>query len=127
MKESVRIFRFAVIGTLNALITAFVIWLMMDELAYDYIPTNITAYVTAQINNFVWSKYWIFPTENKKNNIWKQMLFFCSAFVLAYSAQFSFLITLVEIGDVNEYLAQFLGLFIYGGVNFVINKRVTFR
>ena len=127
MKESVRIFRFAVIGTLNALITAFVIWLMMDELSYDYIPANITAYVVAQIHNFIWSKYWIFPIENKKNNIWKQMLFFCSAFGLAYSAQFLFLVTLVECGDVNEYLAQFLWLFIYGTVNFIVNKKLTFR
>ena len=127
MKESVRIFIFAVIGTLNALITAFVIWLMMDELSYDYIPANITAYVVAQIHNFIWSKYWIFPIENKKNNIWKQMLFFCSAFGLAYSAQFLFLVTLVECGDVNEYLAQFLGLFIYGTVNFIVNKKLTFR
>ena len=127
MKESVRIFRFAVIGTLNALITAFVIWLMMDELSYDYIPANITAYIVAQIHNFIWSKYWIFPIENKKNNIWKQMLFFCSAFGLAYSAQFLFLVTLVACGDVNEYLAQFLGLFIYGTVNFIVNKKLTFR
>lgn len=127
MKESVRIFRFAVIGTLNALITAFVIWLMMDELSYDYIPANITAYIVAQIHNFIWSKYWIFPIENKKNNIWKQMLFFCSAFGLAYSAQFLFLVTLVECGDVNEYPAQFLGLFIYGTVNFIVNKKLTFR
>lgn len=127
MKESTRIFRFAVIGTLNALITAFVIWLMMDELSYDYIPANILAYIVAQVHNFIWSKYWIFPTENKKNNIWQQMLFFCSAFGLAYSAQFLFLITLVECGDVNEYLAQFLGLFVYGTVNFIINRRVTFR
>ena len=127
MKESVLIFRFAVIGTLNALITAFVIWLMMDELSYDYIPANITAYIVAQIHNFIWSKYWIFPIENKKNNIWKQILFFCSAFGLAYSAQFLFLVTLVECGDVNEYLAQFLGLFIYGTVNFIVNKKLTFR
>lgn len=127
MKESVRILRFALIGTLNALITAFVIWLMMDKLSYDYIPANVTAYVTAQINNFIWSKYWIFPTENKKNSVWKQMLFFCTAFGLAYTAQFLFLVTLVECADVNEYLAQFLGLFIYGGVNFIINRKVTFR
>ena len=127
MKESVRIFRFAVIGTLNALITAFVIWLMMDELSYDYIPANITAYIVAQIHNFIWSKYWIFPIENKKNNIWKQILFFCSAFGLGYGAQFLFLVSLVECGDVNEYLAQFLGLFIYGTVNFIVNKKLTFR
>ncbi|WP_455587161.1 GtrA family protein [Bacteroides sp.] len=127
MKESVRVFRFAVIGTLNALITAFVIWLMMSELSYDYIPANITAYIIAQIHNFIWCKYWIFQTESKKNNLWKQMLFFAMAFGIAYSAQFLFLIILVEAGDVNEYLAQFLGLFVYGTVNFITNRKLTFR
>ena len=127
MKESVRIFRFAVIGTLNALITAFVIWLMMNELSYDYIPANITAYIVAQIHNFIWCKYWVFPTEDKKNNLWQQVLFFAMAFGISYSAQFIFLIILVEAGDVNEYLAQFLGLFIYGTVNFITNRKLTFR
>ena len=127
MKESVRIFRFAVIGTLNALITAFVIWLMMNELSYDYIPANITAYIVAQIHNFIWCKYWEFPTEDKKNNLWQQVLFFAMAFGIAWSAQFIFLIILVEAGDVNEYLAQFLGLFIYGTVNFITNRKLTFR
>ena len=127
MKESVRIFRFAVIGTLNALITAFVIWLLMNEISYDYIPANITAYIVAQIHNFIWCKYWVFPTEDKKNNLWQQVLFFAMAFGIAYSAQFIFLIILVEAGDVNEYLAQFLGLFIYGTVNFITNRKLTFR
>ena len=127
MKESVRIFRFAVIGTLNALITAFVIWLMMNELSYDYIPANFPAYIVAQIHNFIWCKYWVFPTEDKKNNLWQQVLFFAMAFGIAYSAQFIFLIILVEAGDVNEYLAQFLGLFIYGTVNFITNRKLTFR
>ena len=81
----------------------------------------------AQIHNFIWSKYWIFPTENKKNNIWQQMLFFSIAFGIAYSAQFLFLILLVEAWNVNEYLAQFFGLFIYGSVNFITNKKLTFR
>ena len=127
MKEPVRIFRFAVVGTLNAIITAIVVWLMMHIEGEDYITANIVAYVVAQVHNFVWCKYWIFPTESRKNSLWKQMLFFGMAFGIAYSAQFLFLISLVEAGDVNEYLAQFLGLFIYGTVNFITNKKITFR
>ena len=90
---------------------------------------NIVAYVIAQAHNFGWSKYWIFPlqTETKKNNIWRQMLFFSGAFLIAYSAQFLFLLLLVEIFHCNEYLAQFLGLFVYGAVNFMSNKYITFR
>ena len=127
MKESTRICRFAVIGTLNALITAITIWVMMDELDINYMLSNVTAYILAQTHNFIWCKYWIFPVENKKNSIWKQILLFCSAFAVAYTAQFLFLVLLVEGLDVNEYLAQFLGLFIYGGANFLANKKITFQ
>ena len=122
-----RIFRFAVIGTLNALITAVTIWFMMDELDINYMLSNVTAYILAQTHNFIWCKYWIFPVEKRKNNVWKQILFFCSAFGVAYTAQFLFLILLVEGLDVNEYLAQFLGLFIYGAANFIANKKITFQ
>ena len=113
MKESVRIFRFIVIGTMNALIMALVVWLMMREMSFegDYMVANVTAYII----------------EKRKNNVWKQILFFCSAFGVAYTAQFLFLILLVEGLDVNEYLAQFLGLFIYGAANFIANKKITFQ
>ena len=126
MKESARIFRFAVIGTLNALITAATIGIMMGVLGIHYLASNVTAYVLAQTHNFIWCKYWIFPTD-KKSNTWRQVLLFLIAFGMAYVAQFLFLIVLVELWDCNEYLAQFLGLFIYGTVNFLMNKRVTFR
>ena len=113
---------------MNALIMALVVWLMMKEISFDgdYMVANITAYLIAQIHNFIWCKYWIFPTD-KKSNTWRQVLLFLIAFGMAYVAQFLFLIVLVELWDCNEYLAQFLGLFIYGTVNFLMNKRVTFR
>ena len=126
MKESTRIFRFAVIGTLNAVITALMVWFMMHVVDVNYRLSNVTAYIVAQTHNFLWSKYWIFPSD-KKSSTWRQVLLFSIAFGLAYIAQFLFLIGLVEGLGCNEYLAQFLGLFIYGGVNFVMNKRVTFK
>lgn len=129
MKESVRVIRFATIGTLNALITALVVGILMHYAQEDYMIANVVAYIVAQIHNFIWSKYWIFPlqTDIKKNNIWHQMLFFVCAFAVAYTAQFLFLLLLVEVFYCNEYLAQFLGLFIYGAVNFLSNKYITFR
>lgn len=129
MKETVRIFRFMVIGTANAIIMAVVVWLMMSSLTFDgdYMVANITAYIIAQVHNFMWCKYWIFPKERSKNGVWKQIVFFCSAFGVAYTAQFLFLVLLVEGLGVNEYLGQFLGLFVYGSVNFMANRRITFK
>lgn len=52
LKESTRIFRFILIGSLNALITAVVVFIMMEVLDYGYQISNITAYIAALINNF---------------------------------------------------------------------------
>lgn len=125
MKESVRIFRFIVVGSLNALITAVVIWLMMDVLGLGYIWANVGGYVAALINNFFWCKYWIFPSE--KGSFMREIPLFLIAFGCAYGAQFVSLLLMVEALGMNKYLAQFLGLFVYGAVNFLMNRKVTFR
>lgn len=125
MKETTRIVRFALIGTLNALIMAITVWVMLDVLAVNYLLSNIAAYTLAQLNNFVWCKHWIFPSE-KKSSAWRQALLFSIAFFMAYTSQFLFLLLLVEVLHCNEYLAQFLGLFVYGAVNFIMNRKITF-
>ncbi|WP_455673621.1 GtrA family protein [Phocaeicola sp.] len=129
MKESVRLLRFAVVGTLNYIITMLVIWIMMTALSFkgDYMVANITAYIIAQTHNFIWCRYWVFPSEEKKNNMGQQILLFCTAFGVAYCIQFLFLILLVEVLGTNEYVAQFLGLVLYGAINFIANKKITFR
>ena len=129
MRESVRIMRFAIVGTLNALITALIVGLLMHIEGEHYMIAYVESYVVAKIHRFIWCKYWIFPFEadRKKNTIWHEILFFSCAFAVAYGAQFLFLLFLVEICGCNEYLAQFLGLFVYGGINFMSNKWITFR
>lgn len=125
VKETVRIIRFIIVGTLNALITALVVWLMMDIIECNYIISNIVAYVIAQAHNFFWSKYWIFTSH--KGRFHREIPLFLFAFGCAYGAQFLALLIMVELGGMNEYLAQFLGLFVYGAVNFIMNKRLTFK
>lgn len=124
VKNTVRVIRFMLVGTLNAAITALIVWLMMDKLDCNYMITNIVAYVIAQINNFFWSKYWVFTSH--KGKFRREIPLFLIAFGCAYCSQFLALLMMVEILNLNEYLAQFLGLFVYGSVNYVMNKRVTF-
>lgn len=129
MKESVRIIRFTIVGTLNAIIIALTVWLFMDICNLGYLLANIVAYILAQTNNFLWCKYWIFPLdkETKKNSTRRQILFFLMSFILAYVSQFIFIVLLIELLHFDEYLAQFLGLFVYGAVNFMSNKLITFK
>lgn len=71
MKESVRIFRFIVIGTMNALIMALVVWLMMREMSFegDYMVANVTAYIIACIHNFILVQVLDIPRRKRKNNV----------------------------------------------------------
>lgn len=123
MKESVRLVRFIIIGTLNALITAFVVWLMMSPLGCNYIWSNIVAYIIAQTHNFIWCKYWVFPSDG---SFAREIPLFLIAFGVAYGMQFLVLLFLVEICDMNAYWAQFIGLVLYGAVNYFMNRYLTF-
>ena len=117
MKASVRLVRFATIGTLNYLITMLVIWIVMSYFSFKgkYIVANI------------WSKYWIFPSSNPQNSLWQQIMLFCTAFGIAYGIQLLFVILMIEAIGIKEFTAQFIGIKIYGAVNFMVNNRITFR
>lgn len=125
MENSQQVIRFILVGTSNALIAASVVWLMMDVLDFNYLASNITGYVAALLNNFLWSKFWVFSSGRGKYI--QEAILFLLAFFCAYGAQFLCLLMMVEIFAWNEYVSQFLGLFIYGSVNFIMNKRVTFK
>lgn len=125
MKESVRIVRFIIIGTLNALIAAVIIFVMMGLFDCSYIWSNVVGYIATLINNFFWCKYWIFPSS--EGGIMRQIPLFLIAFGCAYGAQFLSLLFMVELCQINEYWAQFLGMFVYGAVNFIMNRKVTFK
>ena len=87
MKESVRILRFAIVGSSNALITALVIWILMDILDCNYLWSNMAGYVAALVNNFFWSKYWVFSSGKGDsfipNRFWLRLRY--SIHILAFN------------------------------------------
>lgn len=119
-----QIFRFVVAGTLNAVIIAAVVWFLMDELGCNYLWSNVAGYSAALINNFFWSKYWVFSAG--KGFYARQAILFLLAFACAYGAQVLVLLAMVEGAGWDEFISQFPSLFIYGAVNFLMNKKITF-
>ncbi len=117
--------RFAVVGFSNFVIISLTVWVMMDLLEQHYILSNICAYTLAIVSSFVLNKVWVFCSDSK--NLGREILLYLSAFGCAYVAQFLFMWSLIEFAGMNEYLAQFLGLFIFGTVNFLMNKLLTFQ
>ena len=57
MKESVRILRFAIVGSSNALITALVIWILMDILDCNYLWSNMAGFLEG--DSFIPNRFWL--------------------------------------------------------------------
>lgn len=44
-----------------------------------------------------------------------------------WGIQLLFVILMIEAIGIKEFTAQFIGIIIYGAVNFMVNNRITFR
>lgn len=124
-EELMRIVRFAVVGFSNFLIISLFVWLMMEVFHRDMVIANVIAYSIALVNNFVWNKVWVFRA--KGGNLLKEIALNLIAYGTAYLLQLGFSFSMVEWVGLNEYMAQFLGLFIFGATNFIMNKMLTFK
>ena len=119
------ILKFAIVGFANFLIIMATAWLLGEKLALHYMIANVCAYLLAFVNNFYWNRTWVFQSTSKK--IRRQIVLFLTAYGCAYLVKASVVYALVEGIGTNEPLAQFIGLFPFGAVNFLMNKLLTFR
>lgn len=124
--EIVKFVKFAILGCFNTLITAVVIWVLMRLLSYSYVTANVWGYLIGIVNSFVWSKLWVFKAQHS-NRIGREVFLFSVACLVAYGVQLACLLFMVKCISINEYMAQFLGIFVYGVINFIINRLFTFR
>lgn len=120
-----RLIRFIIVGFSNFIIISLTVWIMMSLLRQELYESNVCAYTLAICNSFYWNKRWVF--QSKGGNVKREITLFLTAFGCAYLLQVLFVFIMCELLNLNEYLAQFLGLFVFGAVNFLMNKFVTFQ
>ncbi|MDL2223531.1 GtrA family protein [Bacteroidales bacterium OttesenSCG-928-M11] len=151
MKKSffIELIKYGIVGVINTLITAVVIWIIMRFIFQvtantDASPTalsvsNFIGYVAGVINSFVWNRNWTF--KSKKD--WKkEFLFFVGAFLVCYIPQLILVNLLNSYADFpsidfslfgfdifinHAYICQLIGIIFFTAMNFLVNKYVTFR
>lgn len=124
-EEFNRVLRFCVVGFSNFVIISLTVWIMMHLLEKTVYVANVVAYTLAIASSFVWNKVWVFKASH--GSVAREIALYLLAFACAYLLQFAFLCCMVELVGLNEYLAQFLGLFVFGATNFLMNKLLTFK
>ena len=120
-----RVMRFVGVGFSNVVIISLTVWIMMHLCQADMLPANITAYAIALVNNFVWNKLWVFRARG--GNLLREIALNLIAYGTAYLLQLGCSFALADLLGMNEYVAQFIGLFVFGATNFIMNKLLTFK
>ena len=124
-EEFLRVMRFVVVGFSNFVIISLTVWIMMHLCQADMLPANITACAIALVNNFVWNKLWVFRARG--GNLLREIALNLIAYGTAYLLQLGCSFALADLLGMNEYVAQFIGLFVFGATNFIMNKLLTFK
>jgi putative flippase GtrA len=119
--------KFGIVGVSNTLIS-YSIYAVLTYLGLYYIFSNIIAFAVSMANAFYWNNKHVF-NENREN---RNAL--GSAFRMVVSYALSGLIVgsvllyiFVDIFEISEYIAPFLGLCITVPLNFILNRFWVFK
>jgi len=136
--------KYGIVGVINTLLTAIVIWIMMhlvfqtgkEENVSSQVITisNITGYIVGLINSFIWNRKWTFQS---KSHWGKEFIKFTFAFLICYIPQLFFVNLIntytsfrLDIGPLaisHAYTCQLIGIVFYTSLNFLLNKYFTFK
>lgn len=65
-RERTRFFRFAVVGTIGAVIDFGVMNLLVIQFAFPLVIAGTVSFIAAIISNFSWNRYWTYPDSRSK-------------------------------------------------------------
>lgn len=133
----VQLFRYAVVGVMNTLLTLTVIFLCKSLLGVNEYVSNALGYIVGLINSFLWNRRWVFRSHGVLS---RQAIHFLTGFAVCYAIQFAivWLINQSWFGDcqfellggfvISGYgIATLVGNIVYTLSNFLFNKIVTFK
>lgn len=124
LSEYKRICKFIVVGCINTLIT-YLVYVVCRWIDLSPVFSNTLGYVIGVANSYIWNKKWVFRSASPK--IVRQMGLFLLAFLLAFSVQLAVFKALLNYTHLNEYFVQLVSMVIYTGLNYSINRGITFR
>jgi putative flippase GtrA len=116
--------KFSFVGVLNTLITLLTIWVFVNVFSTSHYVANVMGYVLGVLNSFIMNKIWTF---NHKSKTGATFIKFIGVFVITYLIQFSVLSLLLNFSKLDPFVSQILAMITYTILNFIINKKFTFK
>jgi putative flippase GtrA len=74
--ERTRFLKFALVGTLGAIIDFGVMNLLTRLTGMDLVPAGTISFICAVISNFLWNRYWTYPESRSRHVLHQLGMFF---------------------------------------------------
>ena len=65
-KELIRFIKFAIVGTIGAMVDFGTLYLLHAVLGLNIALANTCSFTAAVISNFIWNRYWTYPDSRSK-------------------------------------------------------------
>lgn len=65
-KEVTRFFKFAVVGTIGAVVDFGILYLLHAVMGWPLALSNTISFTCAVVSNFTWNRYWTYPDSRTK-------------------------------------------------------------
>lgn len=133
-KGFLQIVKYGLVGIANTALTTAVIYILLylflnkeDESSSSLLLLsiiNIIGYLVGLINSFILNRCWTFQSKTD----WKSSFArFLLAFGICFLLQLVVVLCCNHIQLASPYVCQLIGIVVYSGLNFVLNKYYTFR
>ena len=118
--------QYYMVGASGVLVNLGVLYILADIAGFWYVASQVVAISISITTNFLFNRYWTFGShvEDKKNSVMYVKFIIISAIGMAI--QLGITVTLVESSAFYHMYGAGIGIAVASGINYVLNRRVTF-
>lgn len=129
MKNNNELVKFLIVGVLNTIIGASIMYVAYNFLGLNYWISTSLNYIVAGTFSFFANKKFTFKSEGKT---FQKIILFIITLVFCYFIAFYLskkIMIFINIDNIKlkENISMFLGMIIYTVLNFIFQKKIVFR
>ena len=129
MKNDNELVKFLIVGVLNTIIGASIMFVAYNFLGLNYWISTSLNYIVAGTFSFFANKKFTFKSEGKT---FQKIIFFILTLIICYFVAFNLskkMIAFIDINDIKlkENISMVVGMVIYTVLNFILQKQIVFR
>ncbi len=117
--------KYGMVGIINTLITAIIMFVLMNMFSVSLRISNVVGYIAGFINSFILNKLWTF--KGRQASTLAQFLKFTGVFAVCFLLQHGLVLVLAEKLLLDKNISAIAGMVFYTGISYILNKLFTFK